>query len=208
VQADEIRVKAVGSSHWLASALEVRSRLWLGGLISPRRDTALIRESLRRVRNCGAVEKVLLITDGLASYKGQALRIFREPLHTGKVGRPKLVLPEGVMVARVKKRYRRRRVVEVIREVVAGARAEAICRVISSQRSMTALINNAYIERLNATFRQRMAPLARRSRAGAHRHCALVRQETRGGGNRAVDEPGRFCSGQCHLGELRLYPEK
>jgi transposase-like protein len=173
VQADEIRVKAVGAVYWLACALEVRSRLWLGGVISPRRDTALIRESLRRVRNCGAVEKILLVTDGLASYKGQALRIFREPLHTGKVGRPKLVLAEGVMVARVKKRCRRRRVVEVIREVIVGARAEAICRVIASQRSMRALINTAYIERLNATFRARLAPLARRSRAGAHKQSTL-----------------------------------
>ena len=30
VQADEIRVKAVGGVFWLASAMEVRSRLWLG----------------------------------------------------------------------------------------------------------------------------------------------------------------------------------
>lgn len=173
VQADEIRVKAVGAVYWPACALEVRSRLWLGGVISPRRDTALIRESLRRVRNCGAVEKVLLVTDGLASYKSQALRIFREPLHMGKVGRPRLVLSTGVMVARVKKRCRRRWVVEVIREVVVGARAEAIWRVIYSQRSMRALINTAYIESLNATFRARLAPLARWSRAGAHKQSTL-----------------------------------
>jgi hypothetical protein len=176
VQADEIRVKAVGAVYWLASALEVRSRLWLGGAISRHRDKALIRALMVRVRACGAVEKILLVTDELASYKSQALRILRQPLHTGKVGRPELILPEGVMVARVKKRCQRkspRRVVGVLREVVVGARAEVICRVIASQRSMTALINTAYIERLNATFRQRLAPLARRSRAGAHRRCTL-----------------------------------
>lgn len=33
VQVDEIRVKAVGGIHWLASALEMRSRLWLGGVV-------------------------------------------------------------------------------------------------------------------------------------------------------------------------------
>ena len=38
VQADEIRVKAVGGIFWLACALEVRSRLWLGGLVSERRN--------------------------------------------------------------------------------------------------------------------------------------------------------------------------
>lgn len=173
VQADEIRVKAVGGIYWLASAMEVRSRLWLGGVISSHRDTALIRQLMVRVRACGSVEKVLLVTDGLASYKSQALKVFREPLRTGRVGRPRLVLPTGVMIARVKKRCQRRRVVEVLRDVVVGAQAEVISRVIGTQRSMKALINTAYIERLNATFRARLAPLARRSRAGAHKQCTL-----------------------------------
>jgi transposase-like protein len=173
VQADEIRVKAVGAVYWLASALEVRSRLWLGGTLSRHRDTGLIRSLMVRVRACGPVEKVLLVTDGLASYKSQALKVFRKPLHTGKVGRPRLVLAEGVMIARVKKRCQRKRVVEVIREVVVGAEAEVICRVIGTQRSMKALINTAYIERLNATFRARLAPLVRKTRAGAHKHCTL-----------------------------------
>lgn len=173
VQADEIRVKAVGGIYWLASAMEVRSRLWLGGVISRRRDTGLIRALMVRVCACGPVEKILLVTDGLASYKSQALKVFRKPLYSGKVGRPKLMLPTGVMIARVKKRCQRKRVVEVIREVVVGREAEVISRVIETQRSLRALINTAYIERLNATFRARVAPLARRSRAGAHKHCTL-----------------------------------
>lgn len=173
VQADEIRVKAVGSIYWLAQAMEVKSRLWLGGVLSRHRDNGLIRELLRRVCRCGPVEKILLVTDGLSGYKSQALKVFRHPLHTGKVGRPKLVLSTGVMIARVVKRCQRRRVVEVIRSVVAGSETEVICRVISSQRSMAALINTAYIERLNATFRARLAALARRSRAGAHKRSTL-----------------------------------
>lgn len=43
VQADEIRVRAVGGIYWLASAMEVRSRLWLGGALSRHRDDQLIR---------------------------------------------------------------------------------------------------------------------------------------------------------------------
>ncbi len=62
VQADEIRVKAVGAIYWLASALEVRSRLWLGRVVSAHRDRELIRGLLWRVRACGSVEKVLLVT--------------------------------------------------------------------------------------------------------------------------------------------------
>ena len=54
VQADEIRVKAVGAVYWLASAMELRSRLWLGGMISRHRDKELIRGLLLRVR-CSAV---------------------------------------------------------------------------------------------------------------------------------------------------------
>jgi hypothetical protein len=88
-------------------------------------------------------------------------------------GRRRLVLAEGVMVARVIKRYQRKRVVKVVREVLCGAKAEVISRVIGSQRSLRALINTAYIERLNATFRERLAPLARRTRAGAHKPCTL-----------------------------------
>lgn len=145
VQADEIRVKAVGGVYWLASALEVRSGPWLGGVISQYRDRFPIRSLLIRVRSCGPVERILLVTDGLASYLGQAPRVFREPLHTGKVGRPRLVLAGGVMIARVIKRRLRqcRRVVEVLRRVVVGGEAEVISRVIGTQRSIQALINTS-----------------------------------------------------------------
>jgi hypothetical protein len=50
----------------------------------------------------------------------RALHVFGKPLRTGKVGRPTVVLAATVMIARVKKRYQRRRVVEVIRRVVVG----------------------------------------------------------------------------------------
>ena len=73
VQADEIRGKGGWGSLLLASAMEVRSRLWLGSVISQHRDGQLIQGLLIRVRACGPVEKILLVTDGLASYKSQAL---------------------------------------------------------------------------------------------------------------------------------------
>ena len=173
VQADELRVRVVGGIMWLATALEVTSRLWLGGVVRVHRDRRLICALLRRVRGCGSVAHILLCTDGLACYAKQAFLIFREALRTGRVGRPRLILPEGVMVARVKKRYARRRVVEVIREVVRGTETAVQERLMETQRSLTALINTAYIERLNATFRARLAPLVRRSRAGVHEQGTL-----------------------------------
>ena len=57
--------------------------------------------------------------------------------------------------------------------MVVGAEAEVISRVIGTQRSIRAVINTSYIERLNATFRARVAPLVRRTRAGAHKQCTL-----------------------------------
>jgi hypothetical protein len=42
VQADELWVKLVGRRVWLAMALAVPSRLWLGGVISSHCDLALM----------------------------------------------------------------------------------------------------------------------------------------------------------------------
>lgn len=173
VQADELRIRIVGGVLWLASALSVTSRLWLGGVVQIRRDRTLIGQLLLRVRSCGAFEDVLLCTDGLAAYPKQALKVLREPLRTGKRGRPRLLLPEGIMVAQAVKRYARRRVVGVLRRVVRGTEAEVQERLRSTQGATTAVINTAYIERLQATFRSRLAPLVRRTRAAARQKATL-----------------------------------
>jgi transposase-like protein len=173
VQADEIRVRAVGGVLWLASALAVPSRLWLGGVVSPTRDGRLIRSLLARVWACGTKQALLLCTDGLLSYPKQALRVFRVPEHTGRSGHPRMLLPAGVLVAQMVKRYVQRRVVEVERRVVHGAEAAVAATLGATQGAATAVINTAYIERLNATFRARLASLARRTRAGVHRRHTL-----------------------------------
>lgn len=168
VQADELRVRVVGGVMWSAGALAVESRLWLGGVVSVRRDRDLIRAVLSRVRACGVVRAVLLCTDGLASYPKAAIHLFREPLRTGRAGRPRLILPKGVMIAQVVKRYAKRRLVGVVRRVVVGAGEAVAARLRTTQggrSEKTAVINTAYIERLQATFRSRLAGLVRRSRA-------------------------------------------
>ena len=168
VQADELRARAVGGVLWLASALAVPSRLWLGGVVGAARDGAPIRALLERVRACGPVGAALLCTDGLASYPKQALRVFRTPQRTGRRGRPRRVLPDGLLVAQAIKRYVKRRVAAVERRVVRGT-AEAVATALAAtQGSATAVINTAYTERLNATFRARLAPLVRRTRAAVH----------------------------------------
>jgi hypothetical protein len=169
VQADELRVRIVGGVVWLAMAVSVASRLWLGGVVSTTRDRRLIGALLAWVAACGAVARVLLCTDGLVSYPRQALRCFRQAVRTGRRGRPRLVLSAGVLIAQAVKHYAKRRVRAVERRIVRGSAAAVAAVLTTTQGKETAVVNTAYIERLNATFRARLAPLVRRSRA-------LVRQ--------------------------------
>jgi hypothetical protein len=173
VQADELRVRVIGSVMWLASAISVTSRLWLGGVVQMQRDRGLIRSLLERVRACGTFETLLVCTDGLSCYPKQALKVFSKPLLTGKPGRRRLLLPEGLMVAQAIKRYARRRVSGVVRRIVRGTEGAVRARLSSTQGSRGAVINTAYIERLQATFRSRLAALARKTRAAVHEQATL-----------------------------------
>lgn len=84
-------------------------------------------------------------------------------------------MPEGVMIAQVVKHYEGRRVVDVLRRVVVGAKEALIERVRETQRLFEAKINTAYIERLNATFRGRLSVLVRRARCPARKRETLER---------------------------------
>lgn len=98
----------------------VTSRLWLGSAMSPHCDRPPIRALLARVRSCGPTHAILLRVDGLGSSVSQARRVFREAVRTGKRGRPRLVRAAGALIARVVKRYAKRRVAGVARRMVRG----------------------------------------------------------------------------------------
>lgn len=172
VQADEIWVKLVGRKVWLAMALAVPSRLWLGGVISPHRDGALIRRLVERVRACAGRLDILVCVDGLRSYVTAFRRGFRLPVRTGRRGRPRLVLPDGFLLGQVVKQYAQRRVTGVVQRVKHGT-AAAIAAVLAATASGTT-INTAYIERLNATFRASLTALVRRGRASARTEALLT----------------------------------
>jgi len=163
VQADELRVKKQGSIVWMACAMMIKTRLWLGGEVSEQRDLPLIRRLIDRVRRGAARRPLLICTDGLVSYIRAIRETFRDPIRTGQGGRPRLRPRRNVLLAQVIKRYERRRVVDTERRIVEGtpARVETLRR----RSQGDGVINTAYIERLNATFRERLAPLARRCRA-------------------------------------------
>jgi len=167
VQADELWVKLVGQRVWMALALAVPSRLWLGGRISPQRDLVLITGLVQQVRACARRLDVLVCVDGLASYVTAFRRVFRTPVDTGRRGRPRLVLAAGFLLGQVVKQYAKRRVVRVQQRVVHGT-AGAIAAVLAATGTGHG-IHTAYIERLNATFRSALTPLVRRGRALAHK---------------------------------------
>jgi hypothetical protein len=83
VQADELWVKRVGPRSWMAMALAVPSRLWLGGVVSPHRDRALITRLVQRVRTRARSLAILVCVDSLASYVTAFLRVFRYPVVRG-----------------------------------------------------------------------------------------------------------------------------
>src|SRR4051794_12233624 len=172
VQADELWVKQVGTKVWMALALAVPIRLWLGGVISGSRDLPLITRLVQRVRACAATPAILVCVDGLASYVTAFWKVFRQPIRTGRRGRPRLVLPDGFQFAQVVKHAAKRHVIGVTRRVLHGTLA-GIEAVLTATASGT-VINTAYIERLNATFRAHLAPLARRGRAIARTEAALT----------------------------------
>jgi len=167
VQADEIKAKIQGGSVWIAMAMMVSSRLWLGGVVSPRRDKALIQELVAKVRAIALCRPVLVAVDGLPSYVKAFQGAFRSKLpRYGQPGRCKWhAWSELAIVQVVKKRSSGH--FEVNRRIVQGC-ADQIKTLIQTSQGQGG-INTAFIERLNATFRQRLNVLARRTRT-------LVRQ--------------------------------
>jgi hypothetical protein len=173
VQADELWVKLVGKRVWMAMALAVPSRLWLGGVIESSIATAGSSPAWCRryvlVRQAWRFWSVWMAWRAASRHISQ---VFRHTIRTGRRGRPRLVVEPGLLIGQVIKRYAKRRVVEVVHRVVRGT-AQAIAEVLRKTRTGT-IINTAYIERPNATFRSALAPLARRGRAIAHLETTLT----------------------------------
>jgi len=171
-QADEMRVRVQQGMVWMAMALRVRTRLWLGGVVSAQRDKGRMRQRADRVRACARPGALLVAVDGLAAYVNAFRCALRSKVPRKGPGRPHLVPWEEVVIGQVVKQYERGRVVGVVRRLVQGAEAALNDLLASSGGGQT--LNTAYIERLNATFRSRLASLVRRTRYGARRQRMLT----------------------------------
>lgn len=162
VQADEIKGKAFGQTLWMAMALMVPTRLWLGGAISPKRNLELIQNLADQIRSIALCRELLLAVDGLASYVKAFQRAFRTSLREkGARGRSHLIAWPKIAIVQVVKQ-RTAKTLTIDRRIVQGCQTMIDRLLRASQNG--GQINTAYIERLNATFRQRLAWLARRTR--------------------------------------------
>lgn len=163
VQADELYAKRQGGRSWVAMAMTVPSRLWMGGVVSPVRNMDLIQQLVNMVRLAWLPGTQLLIcVDGLISYVGAFWAAFREKVMTGKRGRPPFRLPEGIWLAQVIKSYSGRHLRDVVRRVLWGSQEQVMGQLEKTRTGKQ--INTSYIERLNATFRACLAGLTRRGR--------------------------------------------
>ncbi len=186
VQADEVRVKTQCGIVWMAMAMMVSTRLWLGGVISTRRDHALITRLVGMIAACALVAPLLLVVDGFASYVDAFRRAFRTRDHHGGRGAPRKVPWPDLTIGQVVKQYVGKRVVGVTRRLIQGTTATAVR--LMGQTPGCLVLNTAYIERLNGTFRARLAPLARRT------HHLVHRKEVLHGGMYLVGALYNFCT--------------
>ena len=164
VQADELYTKTQAGPIWIATAMSVFSRLWLWGAIGWQRDQALVDPVIEHVRAAAQPHQpILFAVDGFKAYVASILKVFRDPLHTGKRGRPRLIVWEDLHIVQVVKQRAGRRLLSITRRLAHGslARAEDLMQM---TQVAVGRINTAYIERLNATLRTWIPALVRRTR--------------------------------------------
>ena len=167
VQGDELYVKTQRGTVWMATAMTVFSRLFLWGAVAPQRDSALITQVVQQVRAAAQVGRPRLwAVDGFAAWTTTILTVFRDPVRTGRRGRPRLVVWADLHVVQVIKRRTGRRLTAVERRLAHGCRQGAEALMQATQVGL-GVINTAYIERLNGTVRTWLPALTRRSRTPA-----------------------------------------
>ena len=164
VQVDEIRLKMQHKIVWVAMALRVGSRLWLGGVCRVKRDRKLAQQIMTCVYNWAQYRPLLIAFDGWSAYPKACYRVFREPLLTGRVGGPRQQAWFCLSVVQLVKHQAQQWLMK--RWVLSGS-CSMIRYLLNITQGVGSTINTAYIERLNATFRAHLATFARRTRCPA-----------------------------------------
>jgi hypothetical protein len=192
VQADEIRLKTQAGIVWVALALMVTTRLWLGGAVSRTRDRPLIERLVAVVAGCASFGALLFVSDGLKTYIDVVRRAFRTR-QPGIGGRPRLIGWPELVIAQVVKQYAGHAVTGALHRLVHGSVQLFLTLLWSTPGCQ--VLNTAFIERLNGTFRSHLAVFGRRTRVLARRLATVE------GGMYLVGTLYNFC---CVHSSLRL----
>ena len=88
----------------MALAMVVSSRLWLGGVVTDKRDKTMVRALALQVRACALRRPLLACFDGFVAYVKAFQEAFGSPRHTGRRGRPRLIKWPKVVLVQVIKR--------------------------------------------------------------------------------------------------------
>lgn len=158
IQADELKVKTYLGTVWMGLVMLVKTRLWLGGAVEPKRGKVLLRRVLDYARRSGRGGVLLVAVDGFNIYLEVIPQCFQRSwdwLRGGWCG-----WKEVLIVQTMKQRRGKRGKVE---HTIATGSPAGVRRLIRASQGRGG-INTAYIERLNATFRLRLHSLVRCSR--------------------------------------------
>ena len=121
---------------------------------SGRRDEALASEAIAKVHARSGGQPVQWCSDGWRAYPQAIRRAYRQPVKTGRPGRPPLIVPEGLSLTQtIKHRDEHGRLLSVETRATIGARLQQPVPV--------------HIERLNGVFRDRLAAFTRKTHAFA-----------------------------------------
>jgi hypothetical protein len=139
------------------------------------RDRKLIDCLFQQVRACCQfVQGLLVCTDGFAAYPNSIMRAFREKVkRQGRSGRCHLEVWADLCIATVIKRTEKMHVVEVERKLTRGTEEKA--QELLTLDKGCKEFNTSFVERLNGTFRERLASLTRKCRHAAARLETLER---------------------------------
>jgi len=121
---------------------------------SGRREETLATEAIRKAHARSQGRPVAWCSDGWRAYPKAITRAYRQPVRTGRRGRPPLRVPEGLSLTQtLKRRDKRGRLLGVEVRATIGTAAEQPVPV--------------HIERLNGVLRDRLACLTRKTHAFA-----------------------------------------
>lgn len=164
IQSDEMWVKTQFGSVWMATALDVFSRLFIWGEVGIERNTSLMERVVVKV--AAALRRgqpFVWVTDGFGGWKQAIVNVLRTPSYTGQPGRPRLLLWPELHLVQVVKHKVGGHLVSIDQRLCYGSWAVAQQLVCQAQTQL-GTFNTAYIERFNASFRTWIPALTRRSR--------------------------------------------